>query len=237
MELDRKEKKCSYCTKTFSISSSLLQHKIFVHNLCCGCKKTFPNVRSLFEHQKQCQFPISSTRKIIKCNQCDALFNYFNARRHKQTVHEKMRAFACKKCDMKFFQKEHLSSHLSGSSLAIKPYRCDMCDFKSCTKLPNNQHNHRNASEMSFQCSRCDYKSSHKPHVLEHEQRGKKNAVRVCSKCGYRSCNKSFNHECKTDLMQEKPKEKVYNVLPLPIPGKWIVKLERLDFVEKLLAQ
>lgn len=70
------------------------------------------------------------------------------------------------------------------------------------------------------QCDKCNAIMVYR-NYLRHIRLKKGQTPHVCNKCGLKSCAELVKHKCK--------KLKVYHVLPQPIPGKWIVKLEQLD--------
>lgn len=61
------------------------------------------------------------------CDQCGASFAYSSIlAKHKKSVHQKIRSFACQICDKRFIVKSKLSEHLFTHS-GERPFVCDQC--------------------------------------------------------------------------------------------------------------
>ena len=67
---------------------------------------------------------------VESCDQCEKTFkDGWMLRRHRESVHEKFRAFDCDQCDFKGKRKQHLEDHMRIH--AGQYYSCSNCDFKT----------------------------------------------------------------------------------------------------------
>lgn len=151
--------KCSLCDKSFHYIYKLKRHTSAVHekiqNFTCSiCGMSFHYEKSWLTHEKRhfdktekcdecgklffCQqdlrrhFKLSHTEPDIICDypECGKKF-HLNAhlKLHVQTVHQRMKPFACKLCDMTFGQRAVLSRHVNSIH---KARRCP-CAIPGCS--------------------------------------------------------------------------------------------------------
>lgn len=75
-------------------------------------------------------------RKSQKCQLCNRLFSvYKNMRQHLESVHYKIKRFACTRCEHKTYHKNNLITHMRGkhrlSEKWKEPIKCSDCSFAS----------------------------------------------------------------------------------------------------------
>eukprot|EP00172_Hildenbrandia_rubra_P004427 Plantae.Rhodophyta-Hildenbrandia_rubra.ctg8948.p1 GENE.Plantae.Rhodophyta-Hildenbrandia_rubra.ctg8948~~Plantae.Rhodophyta-Hildenbrandia_rubra.ctg8948.p1 ORF type:complete len:653 (-),score=60.97 Plantae.Rhodophyta-Hildenbrandia_rubra.ctg8948:113-2071(-) len=65
------------------------------------------------------------------CDQCSSSFkSKGDMRRHKLTIHDKIKPFICEKCHASFGHRGHLNRHVKTVHLRERPYRCNTCGFR-----------------------------------------------------------------------------------------------------------
>ena len=74
--------------------------------------------------------------KQYKCKKCSFTFETPTAGlKHVSKEHEIQVQFSCDYCDMKFFRVGNLQRHMKGVKDEGGKHKCNLCDFKSCTKM------------------------------------------------------------------------------------------------------
>ena len=106
-------------TKGCVTNSTLQEHIKNVHELagqrplaCHICQRNFKRKNNLKKHLSQKH---EGKKPEFTCSSCGkAFFALRTLQRHIDNVHEKLRPYACKLCDLKFAQKGHLTTHIKG---------------------------------------------------------------------------------------------------------------------------
>ncbi|XP_046975364.1 zinc finger protein 91-like [Vanessa cardui] len=124
---------CVECCRTFDTARKKLLHDRSYHSgmklphKCGYCLERFKEVWKKYEH-------LSKVHGIkspgIKCQVCDKSFETKNAwRLHTTRVHLLQRPHKCSDCDMEFYAKRELESHMVKHT-GTREFKCDIC-FKS----------------------------------------------------------------------------------------------------------
>lgn len=124
---------CEECCRTFDTARKKHLHDRSHHSgmkmphKCGYCLERFKEVWKKYEH-------LSKVHGIkspgIKCQVCDKTFETKNAwRLHTTRVHLLQRPHKCNDCDMEFYAKGELESHMVKHTGA-REFKCDIC-FKS----------------------------------------------------------------------------------------------------------
>ena len=123
---------------------------------------------------------------------CDICFKNFTTTSglyvHKKTIHEKIKAFKCAKCDRTFKRLHHLQDHMKLKH-EPKGFQCDICYLEFALKRDLKKHKSAvHAKIKKYQCNFCDEQFAY-THVLAVHK--KKNHLKVKDvKCEY--CDEMF---------------------------------------------
>ena len=139
----QKDFKCNDCDKIFLKKQYLHYHKRFIHG-------------SEVHYCDKC--PFKSNRKVLLQYHIDGKHNG---------------KFACDQCDFKAarnlnLQKHKVSLHSNKSIDKVKSFKCNQCNYASCTKDALKYHLNLVHEGKGFQCPNCSHKSATKSHLKEH---------------------------------------------------------------------
>ncbi|XP_015981072.2 zinc finger protein 160 [Rousettus aegyptiacus] len=202
--------KCSECSKSFSLLSSLTRHE-GIHKgekpyKCSECGKAFTVRASLTYHQS-----VHTGKRPYKCNECGKRFyKKSHLTRHQrihtgeisykcnehgkvfsahsnltshQLIHTGKRPHKCNECDKVFRNKSHLESHLR-IHFGDKPYKCNECGkvFSARSTLTSHQMIH--TGETPHKCKECGKVFSTKANHARHRSIHTGERPYKCSECG-----------------------------------------------------
>ena len=69
--------------------------------------------------------------QFFSCPKCPSMFkSRGDLRRHKATIHDKVKPFECDKCGATFGHRGHLNRHVKTVHLRERPYKCNTCGFR-----------------------------------------------------------------------------------------------------------
>lgn len=169
---------CSFCPKVFDTQNKKTNHEKFVHtgdqrrNICPYCKEKFLSYAKKNEHMVELH---GVEPLVLKCKACDKTFN----RRDKLTLHTRRdhlleRRFECDHCDMKFYGKRDLNTHMVKHT-GVKQYRCEVCLKAFGRRHTLREHLRIHADDRRFKCEHCGQtfvqKCSWKSHMRsKHEE-------------------------------------------------------------------
>ena len=211
--------KCHLCTYRNCFKVGLSLHSNMAHLYCLKCKQKFESQALKTTHTCTIECEICGKRLSVKqlnrhtvnvhlkCYICDKTFqNSEDCIEHMWNVHKfrNPKTLSCKHCDAKFKSSSNLNLHMRNSD--GKTLKCEKCPSKFCHKMTLAQHmNMKHASDFS-----------------EKEILKLKSAKASDEELKDDSTSQNSNPE-----KQEKV-EPVYNVLPKPKKGQWIVRLQKL---------
>ena len=99
------------------------------------CGKTFINKNGLIKHLRL------HDNDVIKCFFCPWVTGSPNEHQPHLDHHFNTAQYKCEKCPRTFFRKISLDRHFEISHEVIKDkYKCEICDFKTCSKNNYFQH-------------------------------------------------------------------------------------------------
>lgn len=124
---------CLECSKTFDTARKKKLHdrskqsgQKFPHK-CGYCTERFKEVLKKYEHLSKIH---GVKAPLINCQACDKSFETKHAwRLHTTRVHLMQRCHKCSECDMEFYTKRELDSHVVRHT-GSREFRCEVC-FKS----------------------------------------------------------------------------------------------------------
>lgn len=114
-QIEKKRYACDLCEKSFNRRPNLSKHRKNIHSsilthVCGECGRRFAFAEDLKNHL------IYHTGERRYCDLCDKSFIYSSSlKKHKKSIHQKLRSFACELCDKRFYSgfelKRHSHSH------------------------------------------------------------------------------------------------------------------------------
>jgi len=138
---------CDICGKLFKNKQNLRFHVRCAHetpekkHLCIECGKCFLTKALLSQHMLR-----SHSKVEFPCSKCEKKFKIkSDLVRHFKIKHtERERLHNCVECGRDFYQRQQLLLHIACVHKKLKPFYCEICDFK-CARL-NNLNLHRRKS-------------------------------------------------------------------------------------------
>ncbi len=171
---------CPLCMKDFSNTSNLKRH-IATHSdqlklNCDKCDNSFTETTALFEHLKIHRFDDAekSDDFLLECDICkEKTASYASYNKHmkmKHNIEDKLKAFKCRICDLRFASKQGMYRHIDNIH-------------------ENNRQNLRNR-DKNFLCTECGKGFFTNFHLKTHSRshNGEKPF-----KCNHENCDKSFS--------------------------------------------
>ena len=198
-------KTCRFCNHHSITLQKVKQHEVSIHHACVNCGRSMDSIEKLFEHQNgDCFSKIGFTYQLKKCDLCEKILLSFRMPMHVKYCSQQEKRFKCDECDVTFHRQYHQLRH------------------------------QKNRSEKTF-CSECSFVSCNKKGLfthlkLEHKELFSGNLDDKLM--GYYARREHMNRclESQSGSVKISSKPKVYRILPKPKPGRWIVKLKRLEF-------
>ena len=181
---------CDLCKMLFPEESGLKYHMRCYHQpykqwKCRRCNFSTTQYRQYRTHEKR-------HIKSVQCDKCDQkLKNKYSLQRHMQRKHSDQdvnnptKTFKCNICNTAFFEAGHLDNHMRSKHLAIRPYACSMCNFRSSYKRNLTVHTKRwHLNSTKLICPHCKKKFHDENLLKEHE---KIHLVHWCPLCPFKA--------------------------------------------------
>ena len=159
--LNKKQFVCEQCNKQFHQSTTLLQHKHYIHStdrpfVCnqINCNKTFKRKTSLTLHNST-----HSSVKNFGCDECDERFKHKSSLfRHKIRFHSSInyKRYKClqNNCSKSFFTSYELKIHITYKHCTNKPYKCNLNNCNLSFKSPGNLRNHKKTVHLNLKINK-----------------------------------------------------------------------------------
>lgn len=141
---------------------------------CCKCPNCFPNFRCEIcgkavnskQHLKVHQQSHEETRAIHECKKCDLRFeNRESSVSHIEAVHPEKRPFWCHICKQSFSREHQLNQHLKFRHVQIS-LTCKICGRECESRSKFKEH-----SKRHHVCKVCDLPFESKAQLIDHEER------------------------------------------------------------------
>lgn len=153
----KKEFRCEYCGKLYSIQYTFQQH-IKTHTegrpKCPECGSTFATAFSLFRHRAKAH-NLDHIYKTYNCDQCDKSFFSISELRLHQKRHSSKKDFECSECKKAFSVKGNLTIHMR-THAKEKLYKCDICESSFSHPYSLVSHRRIHTNDFPFKCPDCD---------------------------------------------------------------------------------
>lgn len=95
----------------------------YIKYQCDICSKAFSTSRSLLDHKL-----IHTNVKTFQCDICNNLFTTSDGLRKHKLSHISFEKYQCKICDKSFVRSTNLSQHIKNVHLGVKRFHCDVCN-------------------------------------------------------------------------------------------------------------
>lgn len=163
----RKPYRCSFCNKSYLMSSSLERHMPFHFGpkpyRCPKCKKQFEHSNDLLKHQK-----IHSRR--FACSHCPQIFTAaVSLENHNKTHLGHHKYFQCRHCNKKFPTRKILMLHRLVHANSSRIFKCSICG--KVFGNPSSVRSHIkdvHKKRYPHSCKMCGLALSESSHLLEH---------------------------------------------------------------------
>ncbi|XP_006877410.1 PREDICTED: zinc finger protein 551-like [Chrysochloris asiatica] len=185
--------KCKVCEKSFSQSSSLIQHWR-VHTgakpfECGRCGKSFSHISTLIHHRR-----VHTGEKPYECSDCGELFGRSSHLIVHKRIHTGERPYECGECGKSFRQSSGLSQHRRIHT-GERPYECNECEKSFSRKSDLIKHQRVHTGARPYECDECGKSFRQSSGLIQHWRVHTGERPYECDKCG-----KSFSR--KSDLTQ-----------------------------------
>ncbi|KAF5274988.1 hypothetical protein FQR65_LT16812 [Abscondita terminalis] len=128
----------------------------------------------------------------------------FEQRSFLKGIHVQEKPFKCNICDYRSRQSVHLKRHMYKHSDEW-PFRCDKCDYKCYDKTDMTRHGRTHTREKPFKCNFCDHCCSTLANLKVHLHKHSIERPYSCDQCDYKCRYKTALTPHKRIHTQEKP--------------------------------
>ena len=162
---------CRFCQKVFDTNIKKTCHEKNMHiidhkrNKCPHCDEKFVSYTQRNEHMVK---EHGAEPMVFKCLACD---NTYTAKetltRHIKRNHLLERTHECQQCDMTFFRKKELNSHMLKHT-GERNFKCDICWKAFIRKDHLKEHLRIHADDRKYRCDLCGISFVHKCTLRSH---------------------------------------------------------------------
>ena len=151
--------KCSHCPKVFDSRPKRSVHERVVHALsnktrkCSFCSERFAT-KDLVQNHEVKAHGVKPT--VYSCQACNKSYHSQSSLiTHRKRFHLMLRPHKCTYCDMAFFSKIELRSHIVTHTKS-RDFKCEMCPTSFVNKCSLNQHVRGQLDDRRFKCEDCN---------------------------------------------------------------------------------
>jgi KRAB domain-containing zinc finger protein len=135
--------KCHFCEHRFLLKQDVTRHQTVTH-----ISKGNPKPTKEILKPKP---PPTPKPKYIKCKICSLTFNSKSLVRHVQVVHDELRPYTCKFCDMKFGRRaNHRNHELTHYGPAHYPHKCSLCEQRFLQRRVLDKHLEKHRAQPEY---------------------------------------------------------------------------------------
>ena len=166
------------CEKIFPNEVNLRAHRVNSHKsesctfVCDTCGKNFRQKESLRMHNLQNHATSEEQEKnLIRCKDTSCDYTSLSKPKmveHYKRCHLKLKNAQCPHCPSAFYKPERLNEHINGIHLGLKPYKCDLCDFRTAYRKISSEHKKVAHGNQRFDCPYCTHSARYKGNLTKH---------------------------------------------------------------------
>ena len=130
-----------------------------VDHVCPECKFAFSSNENMIIHVKNIHPQLESSEESQRGNEESKYQkDISNDGIIKRDMHDRMKKYACEKCDYSASQKGHLMIHVKAVHEKIRNHACDMCSFASPQRSSLMRHKKAVHDKIrNCLCTKCDF--------------------------------------------------------------------------------